>query len=224
MATGQAALSIDNLAAFAPRATTKVRGRGSHDIVFANVDDQLLLWVDGKPVKFDQPTTYEPLGNTRPDRADLAPVGIASRGAAVRIDHLKVLRDVYYITDHLVLDQERGSGLFTDYPLDFFRLRQLTPDGMADFLSDPRQWGEFDRRRSRTFPLQPDQFLALGDNSPSSKDARVWAEEGYEFYVAREMLIGKAVAVIWPHSKDVIPGTKIWFPYFPNFARYRFVR
>jgi len=60
---------------------TAVRSRGSHRLLFANVDEQLTLLVDGESVPFDGPTTYEPLGNDRPqssasDPGDLAPAGI----------------------------------------------------------------------------------------------------------------------------------------------------
>ena len=34
----------------------------------------------------------------------------------------------------------------------------------------------------------------------------------------RDLLIGKALFIYWPHSWDQIPGTKIPLPFFPNFA------
>ena len=62
----------------------------------------------------------------------------------------------------------------------------------------------------------------LGDNSAASKDSRLWDES--QFYVNRELLIGRALFVYWPHSWDKIPGTPIPFPFFPDFGRMRFVR
>ena len=104
LATGQATLSISgqDMAAWHPTASTTVRGKGQHKILFSNCDDELRLWVDGRVVSFDAPTTYPTISsNTQPDAADLAPVGMASTGAAVRISHLRVLRDIYYIADQL---------------------------------------------------------------------------------------------------------------------------
>ena len=56
------------------------------------------------------------------------------------------------------------------------------------------------------------------DNSAKSADSRVWR------YVSRDLLIGKAFFIYWPHSWSRIPYLKIPFPYFPNFSRMGFVR
>ena len=66
----------------------------------------------------------------------------------------------------------------------------------------------------------------LGDNSPRSADSRLWhrPDGAPEHYVKRDLLVGKAVFVYWPHSWNRIPGTNIPFPFFPNFARMKFVR
>jgi signal peptidase I len=61
----------------------------------------------------------------------------------------------------------------------------------------------------------------LGDNSPASQDARLWDNERF---VHRDLLVGKALMVFWPHSFHRIPGTSIPFPFFPNFARMGFIR
>jgi len=98
---------------------------------------------------------------------------------------------------------------------------------LFEFWSDPALWNypgrtsPFDERRQMIFPLQTDQFFVLGDNSPQSQDARLW--EGNKF-VARDLLIGKALYVFWPHSFDTFPGTNVPFPFFPNFARMGFIR
>ena len=68
---------------------------------------------------------------------------------------------------------------------------------------------------------KPDQFFVLGDNSAKSKDGRLW---GPEYWVSRELLIGKALFIYWPHSWNKIPYVNIPFPYFPNFARMGLVR
>jgi len=72
--------------------------------------------------------------------------------------------------------------------------------------------------------LDKDQFLVLGDNSPRSRDSRLWEQDGFEYYVSRDLLLGKALLIYWPHAWDHIPGTNIPFPLFPNFSRMRLIR
>ncbi|MBI3463474.1 MAG: hypothetical protein HY000_10515 [Planctomycetes bacterium] len=187
------------------RAVTPVRGQGSHEICFANVDDQLLLWVDGHLVQFDRPTTYdgETLGMAMPTAIDLSPAGIASRGAALRVDHLKLRRDIYYIA----LKYPTHSFSEFERPIDF---------------SSPDHWDDFRFRPSVDFVLENDQFLALGDNSPRSADSRLWAGE---HYVGRELLIGKALYIYWPHGWETLGNTPIpTFQFWPNFRRMGFIR
>ena len=65
--------------------------------------------------------------------------------------------------------------------------------------------------------LKTDQFFVLGDNSAKSKDGRLW---GPDHCVPRDLLIGKALFIYWPHSWDRLPYVNsIPFPYFPNFSR-----
>jgi signal peptidase I len=186
VASGEATLH-SSLGSLQARAVTKVKGPGTYRLAFANVDDEITLWVDGKVVQFEGQTTYDShtLGNTVPREADYAPVGIASQGVPVKIDHLCLLRDLYYIA---VNSPYAGGD---------------NPDGVK-------------------FPLEADQFFVLGDNSARSADSRMWMHG--ERYVHRDMMIGKALYVYWPHSWDKIPGTDIPFPFFPNFARMGFVR
>ncbi|MEL7264305.1 MAG: signal peptidase I, partial [Planctomycetota bacterium] len=92
----------------------------------------------------------------------------------------------------------------------------------------------FEQRRTVQFPIREDQFVPLGDNSPESSDARIWRkidrptnpvqarlrmrdETAERFanvrYVPRELVIGRAVWRVWPHT---------WsspVPYTPNPSR-----
>jgi signal peptidase S26 family len=155
----------------------------------------LFLWIDGKLIAFDAPTTYGPLENTRPTELDRAPVGIGAQGVKARVSHLRVVRDIYYIAAQF----EGGDN----------------PEG-ADF------------------ELSADQFFVLGDNSAQSLDARFWRDDRTNQrvpYVARELMIGKALLIYWPHGWYEIPGTGIPFyipvvdaPMYPNFARMGYVR
>jgi len=226
-ADGRAAMTIvDQPDAHQRTALTDVRGPGTYQITFSNVDDQLMLWVDGETVEFDQATTYLPLGNTRPTEDDLAPVGIASRGAAVKIDQLELLRDIYYIAVRSGGDGDSTS--LDDYPRSSFlhSYGGLTSDRLARFMSTPELWGEFDKLRHVEFPLTGGKFLVLGDNSLRSKDSRLWEHEGFGYFVRRELLIGKAIFIYWPHSWDrvTVGGVNIPFPFFPNYSRWGFVR
>ena len=199
-ATGKATLSVSGpgMEPFQPSALTNVRGPGQHEIRFSNCDNELLLWVDGSVVSFDASTRYGDLGNTLPDATDKKPVGVASVGAAVQISHLAIFRDLYYITN--MQSNRQASAAPNEL---FLRHRA---EGYSDFM------------------LADDQFFVLGDNSARSKDGRLWGSDNY--WVGRELLIGKALFIYWPHSWDKIrtPWFDIPFPYFPNFARMRLVR
>ncbi len=219
VATGEARLTIDGQGLVnggsppvVPTATTDLVGPGRHDVRFSNCDDQLLLWVDGDVVEFEAPTTYDPLGNITPSMDDLAPVGVASHGVAMKLSRLKIYRDLYYSSGYVQLFYHGGQVMcdFTDRSV------------MQNILVDPRLWEEgFQRMAERQFTLKADQFLALGDNSAKSKDSRLWEKE---HFVSRELLIGKAIFIYWPHSWHRIPGTPIPFPFFPNFPNMGFVR
>jgi signal peptidase I len=220
--SGEARLAIDGLEGYRPKAQTAVQGPGSHHLAFANFDRQLVLWVDGSPVEFDAPTTYEPWDNDIPrstaeDPLDLAPAGIGSRGASLAASHIRLWRDLYYIAD---------SGSRSGPPSDY-AFPESNYAAWLSFLATPEAWAPpgkpspFNERREAIFPLAEDQFFMLGDNSPMSLDARLWEREKF---VSRELLIGRALYIFWPHSFNRIPGTSIPFPFFPNFARMGFIR
>ncbi len=195
IATGQARLAISSLPQFAPQASTPIKGPGTHRISFANVDEQLLLLIDGKEIQFDGPTSYPPLGNFMPVKSlpqpgsdlatDLSPVGIAADGGVeIRLSHLNIRRDVYYLS---------------------------------------REDSEYSRDNIRSaIDLDHDEFFMLGDNSPRSSDSRYWRVQNY---VDRKLLIGKALFVYWPHSFNYVEvgSKKIPLPFWPNFGRMRFV-
>lgn len=227
VATGKATLSIDGVSSFAPSADTPIRGPGTYQMALANADRQLTLWVDGQPIEFEQATSYDDLGNDHPrstpdDPGDLAPVGIGSRGVSLEVRHLKVLRDIYYIADKNVYAREPIS----DYPDRHF-LMNLNRRELADFFASPATWVDergrsvFDARKSETFTLGPDQFFVLGDNSPASSDARLWRDH----YVERDLLIGKALLIYWPHPlRLMIPGTDIGLGIIPNVGEMGLIR
>ena len=230
-ATGEAKLAIDDGAhKFTdltgnsqphPTAHTNLRGPGKYALRFANVDDQLHLWIDESLVRFDGPTTFEPDVEVTPrwstqDPGDLHPVGIASRGLELHAGRLRVLRDVYY----------RAVDSNTTHDSEYETATIRSGDNIETVMSQPRSWSKtnlFAARRSVTFSLGPDQFFPLGDNSPQSRDARIWSNgaAGPPPYVERQLLIGKALAIYWPHGWR-IRTDQVGF--IPNFQRIGLIR
>jgi len=231
VATGKATLAIPGLEEFRPTGSTKLRGPGSYRLQFANVDDQLVLWVNGRVTSFEGPG-IEPGGqgnavaynlperNWRPQPSDLEPVRIGSRKAKLTITRLQVSRDIYYIAQRY--QSSSAAGALTDFDTWNNPYRGGSREDVATVLSNPNRWDAFAKTRSVEFALDEDQFFMLGDNSAESKDSRLW--ENGEYYVNRELLIGKALLIYWPHSLNQIPGTPIPFPFFPNFWRMGLIR
>ena len=235
VATGEATLSIDADDKYQPRGATNLKGAGTYEVRFANFDDQLTLWINGTVVEFDAPTTYDSLGNDVPqsspeDAGDLTPAGVGlSAGLAGTVSDLVLKRDIYYIADKL--GTRDSISPLCDYGFGT-RLPNLTEEDRAMFFSDPKAWQSpehkgrtaFELRREVIFPLEADQFFVLGDNSPASADSRLW--DHHHHFVGREMMIGKALFIYWPHGLYEIPGTGIPFPggMFPNFRDMGFVR
>jgi signal peptidase I len=225
VADGSAELTISGLDEYHPTAVTPVRGPGKHHLRFANVDDELLVWVDGDPVEFGD-TTYPYLDNLVPEVRDLSPVGIGAEGVRVRAGRLRVLRDVYYIADKEQLAHDRPPrlmrGIITDYSA---RCPQALASGasLSEFLSAPPQWRDLDQLRFVAFHLEHDQYLLLGDNSPRSKDSRLWRPS--EQFVHRDLLIGKAMFVLFPRALFHlrIPVLDWQMPVIPNFPRMGFI-
>jgi signal peptidase I len=226
VSTGQATLSIsgEDMQKFHRTAQTNVRGPGKYRLMFSNCDRELLLWVDDRVVKFDSDTTYDDLNNTRPTPLDLTPVGIASRGARMKLNHLKVMRDIYYIAvdkGSFTLDYMNNRMNFLS---DYKKLPILLSRGRSEqFFSDPTQWSDLEESNMRQveFPLKAGQYFALGDNSAKSRDSRLWISQ---YWIDRDLLKGKALFIYWPHSWNRIPYVNIPFPFFPNFSRMHFIK
>jgi signal peptidase I len=219
LTSGRAQAEVDVLPHFRPQAQTPIRRPGRYRLLFANVDDQLLLWVNGRVIPFTPPAEYPSLGNDRPTAEDLAPIRLEARGGSLVVRHLKVYRDIYYIA----VRGEPGTigrNLICDFTSPFGE--PFSAEAVYRLLSD---WQAYAARKPKTvhFPLAHGQYLVLGDNSAESMDSRLWEDRNFEYYVSEDLLIGKALVVFWPRALDRIPGTRIPF-WFPNFWRMRFVR
>jgi len=226
-------------------ADTSVIAGSRQTIRFTNADDQLLLWVNGKVVEFDGPTTFDHRDflSEQDDRPrytaehplDAAPIGIAVQGGSATAHWLRVDRDKYYIAT-----KQSSEGLF-DYDMSKY-VNNGSGRGPLTSLQEqmvaPKQWDTFagwDARRTVAFALGEDQFFPMGDNSPESKDARCWVDPRDRFgvpnapdpyayywadknYVPRDLMVGKAIMVFWPHSwNQPLPVT-------PNLKRIGLIR
>ncbi len=199
---------------------TAMRGPGSYRVKFYNCDHQVVLRVNGAVISFDGPTTYESPQLVVPrseadDYGDLMPAGIGADQLALRLSQLRVFRDVYYIAQ-----KNDGSG----YDSDLDRILS-GPDGLEAFFRAPNLWTDeafLAGRQAVEFELGPDQFFPLGDNSPASQDARTWPGGQLRMpapnYVERDLLIGKAMFVYWPHTWNAP------IPFLPNPTQMRPIR
>lgn len=203
-------------------AQTAVQGPGKYRLRLSNCDHEVLLWVNGSVVKFDGPTTYPSPMIVRPfwsleNPGDLAPLGVGTRGAAARISELQVYRDKFYIA-HLNAGNTQPIYDYARFP---------TAEEIHAVFGDPARWAtsslfDVDNRNILDIDLKADQFLPMGDNSPASYDGRFWYEDSdverlSHQYVERDLLIGKALMIYWPHT---------WnrpVPYFPNFRKMQLI-
>jgi len=93
----------------------------------------------------------------------------------VRISHLRVLRDIYYIAVRWDLPGQRPRDVV-----------------LSDLTTPGRPWEESPPEMPYVdFPLEADRFFVLGDNSHEQGRAAV----GARYWVPRKLLIGKALFI-----------------------------
>ncbi len=183
-----------------------IKGTGRHTVSFANVDDRLCLWIDGRLIPFGKEAEYPAPANTDPQIADLHPVGIAARDVDVVVSHLRIERDIYY---RALKGSDPSEG--EDHDVD-----RQAPLGerLAKVLDDPEAYNAIYNRKSRAVefdPLDDDEYFAMGDNSSRSYDGRLWhktPQSHHPHAVSRRALIGKAFFVYWPHGVPFLNGGK----------------
>lgn len=209
--------------AYVAKAQSPMNGTDIYRFRFANVDDQLHVWVDGKVLKFDLPTAYTEADPAVPTENDLqTPVQIGCKNCEVNLSKLNLYRDIYYVA--------RGrdnNNFMSDFIADngYGGMQVYSPE--IDFYSDPAQWEVFKRLRSVEFKLEEGserQYFMMGDNSTNSADCRCWTYPDYdprgnsyvmESYVPESLLVGEAYFVYWPHP---------WKPFWPNFGKFRKIK
>ena len=200
-------------------------GRFQH-VRFANVDNQLLLWIDGKPVRFDAPAVYHRSDSVEPrwseqDPGDAAPVAVGGDGLQLQFEQLRLLRDVYYVAQ----DQTSFPNTQHEYRFRGAGFPALDSEQISLLLTRPPEWSETHLFRARDevmFQLAQNQFFPMGDNSPESLDGRLWEE--CPKFVDRELLLGKALLIYWPHNwRSSIAIGSFHFPV-PNLRRMGLIR
>lgn len=258
--TGQATLSVlvegkpveaflqnENTLADKAQASTGIRAGGKHRIRFANVDDTLVLWVDGTPVKWTpsgdlQSESYSPFGNRVPrstpsNPLDAAPIAIGVEGGGAQLHRAQAFRDIYYIA-------HGNSSPLVDYNDVMSAMRQTsTPENNERYAREVHNQSaiELTRRMSQeglnlNAILTNPNLWACGPMAKSrqiiefslKKDeyfpmgdnsaASSDARSWPEHHQPARLFIGRAVMVFWPHYWNAP------VPFLPNVQRMGLIR
>lgn len=199
LATGQCTLkSIDGNGTEKELGTamTSVKSSGHYSLRFANIDARLTVWV-GRTLPFDDGKEYPPPeirakhekttdvpqdvieARRGPQPNDLKPASIGSKGANVKITHVRLWRDTYYTTTTSHAEQE------WDY-----QPNTMSHEAWADSTSN--KWENLRRLNVLTMYVQPGHYLCMGDNSQASSDSRSWG------VVPERLMLGRALVVYFP--------------------------
>jgi len=203
-------------------------------IELINVDYRASLVIDGKEAAATSDSNYAPDLNflrKRPKRQNFSaenypwePVAeIAAGKMDCELRHVAVERDVYYTKVTLCGETRSGRPPFRSNPF----CAGVNPEHAGD-RADVPGWGTEDN----PIWLRDKEYFMLGDNSPASKDSRMWWEvapflmqrgEQYQIgTVPQDQLCGKAFFVYWPYGLKPIDSIKIGF--IPNVGRMRWIR
>lgn len=190
-------------------------------VEFTNVDFRVSLAVGGQEVIASKDEQFSPSlpellarDGENPEETLPSRVQIGGYQMRFRIDHLELDRDVYY--------RSTAISEVTNYP--YQNLRNM-------FCGWPG-WG------TQGWPIllrdgeDAKEYFMLGDNSPGSKDSRLWWEigphlqhlgENYQVgTVPDDQLIGQAFFVYWPSGYRRSWTADIGI--IPNFGRMRWIR
>ncbi|MEZ6039314.1 MAG: signal peptidase I [Planctomycetaceae bacterium] len=249
-------------------AVTSIDGSGTYEVVFANVDDRLCLWVNGDLVDFGDDAAFTIVEPGEATLDDLTPVGIAASGIKAQVSDLLIQRDIYYRNDTIAFQESNGT---TPRPGTWAEGRnvvgEVPPDEMFNLMSavrNPRVYASlYDELVSRQiadygslsdYHLGDGEYLMFGDNSPASKDSRLFdyfsrpmnGHYAHRYAVQEQDLIGEALFIFWPHGIPFLNGGEGFtltkhtvqtrdglarsdypmyrFPFYPNFSRMKKIR
>jgi signal peptidase I len=215
-----------------------LKGPGKYQVRYANCDHQIRLWINGNlvPWKANQESHeggYETTAKVVPrwtaeDSGDLNPIRVGARGVKLLVRRLQVFRDLYYVATSSDPIDPSDPGIRSPYQMQCEYRPIPSFDDVRRIMQTPSEWATttlFDDRQQEEFSLDEDQFLPMGDNSPFSYDGRLWErhhsvtlQEGKLVgnYVTRDLLIGKAFLIYWPHGWNLGP---VPLPIVPNVSR-----
>lgn len=155
---------------------TVLKSKGTYRLRFANVDERLVVWVNGK-LPFGDGWAYDAPKQLGPYENDLQPASVGARGTTVAITKLQLWRDTYY-----TLEPATSPGSSDVPPRDRDEID----------WSVPSTWGPLRNLGVKTLYVHPGHYLCLGDNSPESSDGRSWGT------VPERLMLGRALMVYWP--------------------------
>ena len=216
---GKAISVFEATQGFAPtlEAQTPVRSGSTHRIRYANVDDALRLWVDGKSIPWGidggysiqaAVENYRHLPVYRPENPlDAAPLGIGIQGGSGKILQAEVFRDIFYTATTF----GGSSSSRYDEPINVRNTKDPYRVAKGASQSD---WSS----EGLIYQLGPGDYFPMGDNTQASSDARMWNVRQEAGQPGR-LMIGRAVMVFWPHY-----WTYGKIPFIPNFRRMSLIR
>ena len=190
---------------------TGINGPGDYEIAFANVDDRLCLWVDGDLIPLGEKAHLSHYDLNYPSYRDLAPIGIASSGLKASVSDLTIRRDIYYRNEILQVTSP-GS------PNGYMEKEVQDEHELVENLDNPEVYGQkyesmllAQEQRSgehMLYVLSDDEYLMFGDNSPKSKDSRLFDHysrpgrgiDSHRYAVREKDLIGGALCIFRPHG------------------------
>jgi signal peptidase I len=195
-------------------ASPPLRPGKSVEVEFENLDYRVALRMDGEEVIATTDSQYAPNiaqlleRPYRDGRFDQAAVAIGAEGLPLELRHLIVERDVFYRSDFQLEDRNYITG---------------RRNALAQFPG----WGTANN------PIllrdDPPDYFCCGDNSPQSKDSRLWWEvsplldpQSYQYgTVPGDQMIGRAFFVYWPGGYRLSKDTPAAIP---NVGRMRIIR
>lgn len=229
-------------------ANTNVRAGGKHRIRFANVDDSLVLWVDGRTVMWSPSgnllsEAYLPFGSRLPksfpsNPLDAAPIAIGVQGGGAEIIRAQAFRDIYYIAhgnrNQALFDYQDVLGAMraTSTPENNDRYaREVHNSTVAELTQKMSQEG-----LNRNAVLSNPNLWACGPMAKSRQTvefplkndeyfpmgdnsaASSDARSWSEHHQPERLFIGRAVMVFWPHYWNAP------VPFLPNVQRMGLIR